>query len=581
MKPLADQIADAVKSALSRAIPELADAEPMIRPAQDEKFGDYQCNAAMALGKKTQKPPRQVAKMIVDNLLADTMLDTPDIAGPGFINLRLRNEFLAKSLMDIQTDNRLGIAVTDRVKRPVVDFPSPNMSKEMHVGHLPPSIIGETIARILEFAGHEVLRINHIGDWGTQFGMLIQYLRESQPEALAHPEAVKISDLNLFYKEAKKRFDAEPAFADAARAAVVDLQSGDPVTGTVWKAFMQASRVHADEIYARLGVTSTERGESFYNDMLPGLVQELLDRGIAVVDQNAVCIFLDGFVGREGQPQPMIIRKSDGAYNYDTTDLATIKYRLTQDKADWLVYAVDVRQKQHFDMVFAAAKKAGWLTDSVRTDFTGFGMILGPDGGPFKTKSGESVRLKDLLDEAQGRAQKVVDENSAEFPEEERLAIASAVGIGAVRYAGLSRSIATDYKFDWDTMLALEGNTAPYMMYAYARIRSIGRKGGIDFAALPADTQILITNEFERRLAKKLLQFGEMFQMLLRELAPNILTNYLFETAQTFSGFYRECSVLHAESEELKRSRLRLCDLAARTIHLGLHLLGIETVERM
>ncbi len=580
MKPIIEQIADLIRAAIARAIPEAADADPLVRTAQDEKFGDYQSNAAMGLGKRLRKQPRQVAQMIADNLEAQ-VIQPPEIAGPGFINLRLKDEFLARCLEEIQTDSRLGISPADPRRRVVVDFPSVNMSKELHVGHMRPSIIGETIARILEFAGHDVLRINHVGDWGTAFGMLIQHLRDTQPQTMANPESIDVADLTAFYKEAKKRFDADPAFADAARRAVVNLQKGEPTARAAWKAFMHASRQHAEEIYRRMGVTSTEQGESFYNDVLPQVVQELLDRGIAVVDQGAVCVFLDGFVGREGQPQPMIIRKSDGAYNYDTTDLATIRYRLTVDKADWLVYLTDVRQKQHFDMLFAAARKAGWLTNGVRTDFKGFGMVLGADGRPFKTKSGESVNLKNLLDEAEARAQKVVDENSAEFPEQERKRIARAVGIGALRYADLSHGIATDYRFEWDTMLSLDGNTAPYMMYAYARIRSIGRKGGIDYAALPADTKILITNEFERRLARKLLQFGEVFQVLVKDLSPNLLTGYLFETAQTFSGFYRECPVLQADTPELKLSRLRLCDITARTIQLGLHLLGIQTVERM
>lgn len=581
MKPIIDQISDAVKSALAKAVPEFADAEAMVRAAQDEKFGDYQSNAAMPLGKKAKKQPRQVAQMIVDNLNAENMLEPAEIAGPGFINLRLKDGFLADSLGQIQTDSRLGIGSVSKPLKVALDFAGPNFAKEMHVGHMRTSIIGDTIGRTLEFAGHEVLRLSHVGDWGTQFGMLIQYLRETQPEALKNPDAVRIADLEVFYKQAKQRFDADPAFADAARRAVVDLQGGEPATRTIWKAFVHASREHADAIFARLGVTALERGESFYNDMLPGIVSELKDKGLAVVDQGAVCVFLDGFVGREGQPQPMLIQKSDGGYNYDTTDLAAIKYRLATDKAGWLIYVTDVRQKQHFDMIFAAARKAGWLTDEVGVNWVGYGMVLGPDGRVFKTREGGTVKLKDLLDEAEARAQKVVDENSADFPEAERKQIAKAVGIGAIKYVDMAHSLATDYRFDWDKMLSLDGNTAPYMMYAYARIRSIGRKGGIDYAALPRDTPILITNEFERRLAKKLLQFGETFQVLVRDLEPNVLTNYLFETAQTFSGFYRECPVLQAETPELKHSRLRLCDITARTIKLGLHLLGIETVERM
>jgi arginyl-tRNA synthetase len=581
MKPIIDQVSDLIRTAIARAVPEAADADPLVRAAQDEKFGDYQANAAMGLGKRLKKQPRQVAQMIVDNLDAAQVVQPPEIAGPGFINLRLKDEFLATQLESIKTDSRLGISPVADPKKIALDFAGPNLAKEMHAGHMRTTIIGDTIGRFLEFAAHNVLRINHVGDWGTTFGMLIHYLRETQPQALQNPDAVRIADLETFYKQAKQQFDADPAFADAARRAVVDLQSGDPTTRTVWKAFMHASREHADAIFARLGVTATERGESFYNDMLAGIVAELKASGMAVVDQGAVCVFLDGFVGREGQPQPMLIQKTDGGYNYDTTDLAAAKYRLATDKVDWLIYVTDVRQKQHFEMIFAAARKAGWLTDKVRVDWVGYGMMLGPDGKVFKTRSGETVKLKDLLDEAEARAQKVVDENSAEFPDSERQQIARAVGIGAIKYVDLSHNLASDYRFDWDKMLSLEGNTAPYMMYAYARIRSIGRKGGIDYATLPADTKILITNEFERRLAKKILQFAEIFQVLVRDLSPNVLTGYLFETAQTFSSFYRECPVLQADSPGLKLSRLRLCDITARTIKLGLHLLGIETVERM
>jgi arginyl-tRNA synthetase len=581
MKPIIEQLAEKVKDAIGRAAPETAHADPLVKPAQDERFGDYQINAAMGLGKRLGKPPRQVAQMIVDKLDAAKMVHPPQVAGPGFINLRLRDDFLAASLEAIQTDPRLGIPNAQTPLKVALDFAGPNMAKEMHAGHIRTTIIGDTIGRILEFAGHDVLRLSHVGDWGTQFGMLIQFLRQTNPQALKDPDSVRIADLETFYKQAKQRFDADPDFADAARRAVVDLQQGDPATRTVWKAFMHASREHADAILERLGVRVTERGESFYNEMLPGIVAELQEKGLAVVDQGAVCLFLEGFLGREGKPQPMLIRKSDGGYNYDTTDLAAIKYRLTVDKVDWLVYVTDVRQKQHFDMLFAASRKAGWLSDRVRINWVGYGMMLAPEGKVFKTRSGETVRLKDLLDEAEARARKVVDENSAELPEAERRQIARAVGIGAIKYVDLSHAIATDYRFDWDKMLSLDGNTAPYMMYAYARIRSIGRKGGIDYAALPSDTRIVLTNEFERKLAKKLLRFGEVFQSLITDLAPNVLTGYLFETAQLFSGFYRECPVLQAQTPELRLSRLRLCDITARTIQLGLHLLGIDTVERM
>jgi len=581
MKPLIEQIKERFEQALKEILPAGETADPLIRPAQEERFGDYQSNCAMGLAKRLRTSPRQIAEKIVANLRIDDICQEPEIAGPGFINLRLKDDFVAETLSSLQADDRLGIEPASPRRRVVVDFSSPNIAKEMHVGHLRSTIIGDSLARILEFAGHDVLRLNHVGDWGTQFGMLIQYLRESQPEALSRPESVHIQDLETFYQKAKERFDSDPTFAEAARRAVVDLQSGDPATRAAWQYICQESRRKFQEIYDRLGVRLIERGESFYNDMLPQIVDELLQKGIANVDQGAVCVFLEGFVGRDGRPLPMIIRKSDGGYNYETTDLAALKYRIQHDRADWIIYVTDIRQRQHFEMVFACARKAGWVPEGVRLDHVGFGMMLGPDGKPFKTREGGVVKLKDLLDEAERRARKIVDENSPDLPEAERAEIARAVGTGAVKYADLSHNIASDYRFDWDKMLAMDGNTAPYMMYAYARIRSIGRKGGVEYESLPPDIEVLITNEHERRLAKKLLQFNEVYQKALSELAPNTLTTYLFETAQAFSQFYRECPVLQAETQALRQSRLRLCDLTARTIRLGLHMLGIEVVERM
>jgi len=581
MKSLIEQLSERFREAIASALPEAADASPLVGPAQNEKFGDYQANCAMGLGKRLGRPPRQIAEQIVAALDVAEMCEPPEIAGPGFINLRLKDEFLARRLEAIQGEDRLGIGRASPAKRVVIDFSSPNIAKEMHVGHLRSTIIGDSIARLLEFAGHDVLRLNHVGDWGTQFGMLIQYLRETQPEALENPENVHIADLEAFYQQAKQRFDTDETFADAARRAVVDLQQGEPATRAAWQYICAESRRQFEEIYSRLNVHLIERGESFYNDMLPKVVEDLKQQGLAVIDQGAVCVFLDGFVGRDGTPLPMIVQKSDGGYNYDTTDLAAVRYRVEHDKADWIIYITDNRQKQHFEMVFACARKAGWVPDGVRLDHVGFGMMLGADGRPFRTREGGTVKLRDLLDEAVARARRIVDQNSPDLPETERQRIAEAVGVGAVKYADLSHNIASDYRFDWDKMLAMDGNTAPYMMYAYARIRSIGRKGGIEYESLPEDIRITITNEPERKLAKRLIQFHETYLQACEELAPNALTGYLFETAQCFSQFYRDCPVLQADTEPLKFSRLRLCDITARTIRLGLHLLGIETVERM
>ncbi|GAF79893.1 unnamed protein product, partial [marine sediment metagenome] len=518
-----------------------------------------------------------VAEQIVAKLDVADMCEPAEIAGPGFINLRLSEAFLARSLEAIHGDERLGIPKVSPGRRAVVDFSSPNIAKDMHVGHLRTTIVGDSIARMLEFAGHEVLRINHVGDWGTQFGMLIQFLRESQPQALKGPKNIHIADLDAFYQQAKQRFDADKAFADAARRAVVDLQGGDPATRAAWAYIHQESRLKFEQIYDLLNIHLIERGESFYNDLLPGVVEEMKKKKLAVVDEGAVCVFLDGFVGRDGTPLPMIIQKSDGGFNYDTTDLAALKYRVERDKADWLIYVTDSRQHQHFEMLFACGRKAGWAPAGTRLDHVGYGMIMGPHDRPFRTREGGTVKLQDLLDEAISRARTIVDENSPDLPEQQRQAVGQAVGIGAVKYADLSHNVASDYRFSWDKMLAMDGNTAPYMMYAYARIRSIGRKGGIEYESLPGDIKIDLTSEWERKLAKRLLQYPDIFLQTCEELAPNVLTGYLFDTAQAFSHFYRECPVLQAESEALKLSRFRLCDIVARTIKSALHLLGIET----
>lgn len=588
MKSLSQQIEAAVTRALIAVVgPEGAEIDPLVRPTADPKFGDYQSNVALGLAKRLHEKPRVVAEKLVAALDIAEMCEAPEIAGPGFINLRLRPSYLAERLGAAQSDPRLGVPRAEQPQRVIVDFSSPNLAKEMHVGHLRSTIIGDAIARLLEFQGHDVLRLNHVGDWGTQFGMLLEYVRETQPDVLDHPEKFRIDDLESFYRQAKRRFDEDPAFADAARRAVVDLQSGEPVARKLWQVFCQESLRHAHAIYKRLGICVTDRGESFYNPLLPQVVAELQERGMAVESQGAVCVFLEGWKTREGEPLPVIIRKSDGGYNYDTTDLAALKQRAGEEKADRIIYVTDVRQHQHFEMVFSLARQAGWVPEQVSLEHVGFGMVLGPDRRPFKTRDGGTVKLKDLLDEAVQRATAVIEADSerrAAMGEEQKAEIAQAVGLGAVKYSDLSHNLASDYVFDWDTMLAMEGNTAPYMLYAYARIRSIGRRAGVEFDALPADLPLSLEHESEIALAKQLLQFPAVVQQVSEELRPHALTEYLYGLSRAFSTFYdreRGVRVIDAEPENVRLSRLRLCDLTARVLKQGLGLLGIAVVEQM
>ncbi len=572
-----------------------ATVDPQVRRAQDPRFGDYQSNCAMSLTKKVGTNPREIAGRIIDALDVADICEPPEVAGPGFINLALKPAFVAAQLAAVPPaptgeSDRMGIPASDRRIIVAVDMSSPNLAKEMHVGHLRSTVIGDCVARILEFDGHEVHRINHVGDWGTQFGMLLAYLRRTQPHVLDRPDRLCLDDLEQFYVQAKSLYDSDPDFAAESRRTVVELQRGRPEVVAVWEAFCNESLRHCREIYKRLDVELEDRGESFYNDMLPDVVREFREKSLAVESQGAICIFLEGFTARDGEPLPMIIQKSDGGYNYDTTDLAAVKHRIYQLGAERLIYVVGIAQKQHFDMLFAAARIIGWATDNVRLEHIGFGNMLGPDGKPFKTRTGGTVKLKDLLDEAVARARSIVESGSQEgaarstFDAETIESIAHAVGVGAIKYFDLSHSLSGDYKFDFDTMLAMDGNTAPYMLYAYARIRSIGRKAGITFEQLPADTPIILEHESEIRLAKTLIRFAETIDVAGAELRPNVLTDYLFELSRAFSYFYDRrhgVRVIDAETPALRASRLRLCDLTARTLKLGLGLLGIKTVEQM
>jgi arginyl-tRNA synthetase len=464
-----------------------------------------------------------------------------------------------------------------------VDFSSPNVAKEMHVGHLRSTIIGDCLCRLLEFEGHRVIRQNHIGDWGTQFGMLIAYLREQNADAAQ----ARIADLEQFYRDAKRRFDGDPAFADAARKAVVDLQGGRPESVAVWQRIVDQSRTHYQPIYDRLGIALTaadERGESFYNPMLAAVVQDLKAKGLATESDGAICAFPGGFKNKDGEPLPFIVQKSDGAFLYATTDLAAVRHRVSELKARRIVYVTDSRQKLHFEMLFATVRAAGWATAGVELVHVMFGSVLGEDGTPLKTRSGETVKLKELLDEAVERAMAVVEQKNPDLPAEKKAEIAQAVGIGAVKYADYSNNRTSDYVFSFDKMLAMEGNTAPYMQYAYARIRSIGRKAvdrGVDVKAeLAGLGQVSLTEADELALAKHLIRYGEAIEAALADYRPNVLTTYLYDLAQRFSSFYTSCPVLDADPSK-RPTRLLLCDLTARTIRHGLGLLGIAVVEMM
>jgi len=599
---LSDRVSDAI-----RAVG--AEGDPQVRASQDEKFGDYQSNAAMGLAKQLGKAPRQVASDIRSKLHIDDVCGPPDIAGPGFINLRLKPEFLADQLARVPradaTDGaRLGLPRTERPETVVVDLSSPNLAKEMHVGHLRSTVIGDCVARVLEFEGHRVIRENHVGDWGTQFGMLVAFLQATEPDVIDHPDTLVISDLESFYVRAKERFDADEAFKRESRETVVKLQRGDPLTRRIWKAFCDESLRHCHEIYRQLGVELVDRGESFYTELMDEVIARLEriknERGDGLVAESdgALCVFMDGFTTRDGDPLPMMVRKSDGGYNYATSDLATIVHRVEQLGAKRIIYVVGLPQKQHFEMLFAGARAVGFVGPDVQLEHLGFGSVLSASGKPFKTREGGTVKLRDLLYDAVARARAVIEQQSGgdadesdashrpqrAFSDEQATRIAETVGIGAVKYFDLAHALQSDYKFDLDTILAMEGNTAPYMLYAYARIRSIGRKAGVDVTSLEPLETIHLEHPAEIALAKKLLQFAETLEVVARDLRPNVLTDYLYELSRTFSRFYDKklgVRVIDASPESVRYSRLTLCDLTARALGLGLSLLGINTLEEM
>lgn len=558
--------------------------DPMLTATNNPNFGDFQCNVAMSLAKKLEKPPRAIAQTIINNLDIADICETPEIAGPGFINLKLKSAYLEAEVRAIAIDPRLGISEVEAPQRIAIDFSSPNIAKEMHVGHLRSTIIGDAIARTLEFIGHDVIRINHIGDWGTQFGMLIAYLREVHPEALTTADALDLGDLVAFYRQAKQRFDADETFKENARQEVVKLQAGAEDTNRAWKLLCDQSRREFQVIYDLLDIKLTERGESFYNPSLPAVVEDLTNLGLLVESDGAKCVFVDGFTNKEGEPLPLIVQKTDGGYNYATTDLAAIRYRIKEDGAKRIIYVTDSGQANHFAQVFAVARKANWIPEDVEIVHVPFGLVCGEDGKRLKTRSGDAVRLQDLLDEAIVRTRQDLEKRLVTEERQETAEfitnVSEVVGLSAVKYADLSQNRASNYVFSYDKMLALQGNTAPYMLYAYARVQGIRRKGEIDFDNLDASAKVILQSDTELVLAKHLLQLNEVINAVEGDLLPNRICQYLFELSQKFNQFFEQCPVLKAE-EPLRSSRLVLCDLTARTLKLGLGLLGIQVLERM
>ena len=627
MLRIAHALETQLRAAMQQAFPEAAASaeatghplDPQLAPASKPEFGDFQANGALPLAKPLGQPPRAIATAIVAELQADPAFAAlclePQIAGPGFINLTLRPERLAAEVAARLEDPRLGVpAVQGSEDSPptpvVVDFSSPNIAKEMHVGHLRSTIIGDSLARVLEFRGHPVLRLNHVGDWGTQFGMLITHLKQVAPEALTTADAVDLGDLVAFYRQAKARFDEDEAFQTTSREEVVKLQGGDPVSLKAWGLLCEQSRREFQRIYDRLGIHLSERGESFYNPYLAGVVADLEGSGLLVTDDGAQCVFLEGVQGKDGKPLPLIVQKSDGGFNYATTDLAAIRYRFAAapegDGAGRVIYVTDAGQASHFAGVFQVARRAGWIPQGKRVEHVPFGLVQGEDGKKLKTRAGDTVRLKDLLDEAVERAEADLRRRLAEEERTEEEAfithVATTVGLAAVKYADLSTNRITNYQFSFDRMLALSGNTAPYLLYAVVRIAGIARKGGgleaaeaqagKDGAAgsrsgsagagssADAGQALQFTEPQEWALVRHLLGFDAVIAEVEEELLPNRLCSYLFELSQIFNRFYDQVPVLKAE-EPSRGSRLALCRLTADTLKTGLELLGIPTLERM
>lgn len=555
-----------------------ADSEPLVRQSAKVQFGDYQANGVMGAAKKMGIPPRQLAEKILEQLDLTGIANKVEIAGPGFINIFLSPDWIAQQAENALADEHLNITKV-KPETIVIDYSSPNVAKQMHVGHLRSTIIGDASARTLSYLGHNIIRANHLGDWGTQFGMLIAFLEKKQNENAAD---MALADLEEFYREAKKCYDEDEVFAERARSYVVKLQSGDEYCRAMWRKLVDITMQQNQETYQRLNVTLTEddiMGESLYNPMLPGIVADLKAKGLAVESEGATVVFLDEFKNKDGEPMGVIVQKKDGGYLYTTTDIACAKYRHEVLHADRSLYYIDSRQHQHLMQAWTIVRKAGYIPDSMSLEHHMFGMMLGKDGRPFKTRSGGTVRLTDLLDEAYERAQVLIREKNPDMDDEELNNVARVVGIGAVKYADLSKNRTTDYIFDWDLMLSFEGNTAPYMQYAYTRVASIFKRADIDESTLTQPINLI--EQHEKQLAIRLVQFEETIMQVAREGTPHVMCAYLYDLAQAFSGFYENCPILSAEDENVRQSRLKLARLTARTLKQGLDTLGIEIVDRM
>ena len=558
-----------------------ADTNAAVTVSTRTEFGDYQINGAMAAAKLLKTNPRQLAEQLVQQLALDGIAEKKDIAGPGFINVTLDKNWLAAQLQQAATDSRLGVSTNEAPQTVVVDYSAPNLAKEMHVGHLRSTIIGDAVVRAMEFWGDKVIRQNHMGDWGTQFGMLIAHL-EDKLAAGIDLESVALADLEDFYREAKKRFDDEAGFADKSRDYVVKLQSGDAHCQKLWQLFIDTSVKHSEEVYEKLNVTLSHadiKPESAYNSMLQGIVDDLKQQQLAVEDQGALVVFLQELADKEGNPSPFIVQKTGGGFLYATTDLAACQYRSHELHADRIVIFTDARQALHFKQVELVARKAGYLREATTYDHCPFGTMMGEDGKPFKTRTGGTVKLAELLEEAVVRAKAVVQEKASDLTEDEIAEVARKVGIGAVKFADLSKNRTSDYIFSWDAMLSFEGATAPYLQYAYTRVRSILRRAGI---ADSFSAALVVEQEQEKQLAVKLLRFEEALQQVMKDAQPNLLCNYLYELASLYMAFYEACPILKDGVEPAKRdSRLMLSIFTSKLLKQGLDLLGIEVMERM
>lgn len=583
---LLQQVISLCSQAIQTAFPELNDTYSQyveVAQSTQPQFGHYQCNSAMKLAKVLQKPPRAIANDIVGHL-NELQAETPiiskiEIAGPGFINITLSDAFLQSSLNTIKGDPRVGVSKTSHPEKVIIDFSSPNTAKEMHVGHLRSTIIGDCLARVLEFQGNDVLRLNHIGDWGTAFGMLIAYLKRTHPHIITGEEPTDLTHLVKWYKESKLLFDSDAEFKTASQQEVVKLQGGDAEARRAWEIICEISRKAYQEIYDLLDIHLKERGESFYNPFLPGIVAELEQKGMVEISDGAKCIFLEGFKNREGDSLPLMVQKSDGGYNYDTTDMAAIKHRIDVEKGTRLIYVTDSGQATHFDMIFKAAEKAGYLDPKkVRTEHVPFGLVLGEDGKKFRTRSGSTERLMDLLDQAVIQAESILKEKNPTLPEAEAQHIAKVLGISAVKYADLSSHRTSNYVFSYERMLRFDGNTAAFLMYAYVRAEGIKRRTRANSNELLKTASIMLSHPSEIALTLHLLRFEETLDSVAEDLLPNRLCDYLYTLAEAFNAFFRDCRVEGAPEE---KSRLLICELFGSTMKLGLNLLGVKTVEKM